>query len=163
MKRSALAAIAALAVACSAPGSDPRYVETTLPDRASFPPVAQLLVHRCGTLDCHGTRYRNFRLYGDEGLRLAATDRPLSPPTTVAEIDQDYEAVVGLEPELVAAVVADHGASPERLTVVRKARGTESHKGGALWAAGDDQDACLTSWLAGAVDAGACTRALSIR
>ena len=37
--------------------------------RRTFPPVAELLVVRCGSLDCHGTAARNLRLYGSAGLR----------------------------------------------------------------------------------------------
>lgn len=154
------AAIAiALATACSSPGTDPR-APATVPDRASFPPVADLLVHRCGTLDCHGTRYRNLRLYGYEGLRLAPGDKPSAKPnTTTAEYDEDFTSVIGLEPEVMSEVVASGGANPERLTLVRKARGAEDHKGGAQMKEGDDQDRCLTSWLAGHTDAAACTNA----
>jgi hypothetical protein len=147
-------------VGCSTPPEDGRYIQRP-PDRASFPPVASVLVHSCGTLDCHGTLYRNLRLFGSEGLRLSSTDRPLVPPcTTAAEIDQDYTSVSGLEPEMMGEVVADHGAHPERLTLVRKARGLESHKGGILMREGDDEDRCLTSWLSGSTDTDACRRAL---
>ena len=146
--------------ACSTP-SDTRVVATP-PDRTTFPIVAEYLVHRCGSLDCHGTRYRNLRLYGREGLRWSPNDRPYVTPTTSDEVEQDYQSVVALEPEIISAVVADHGAHPERLTLVRKARGTESHKGGALVREGDAQDVCLTSWLAGKVDDAKCTEALAI-
>jgi hypothetical protein len=152
---------AALTAGCSVPPSDSRYVQTSLPDEASFQPVAQLLSFRCGTADCHGTVYRNLRIYGSSGLRWSASDRPLVPPCdTTDEIDQDYLSVVGLEPATMSAVVADHGADPERLTMVRKARGTEAHKAGTIWAEGSDPDVCLTSWLAGAVDRQACTTAI---
>lgn len=124
-------------VACSTPQSDVRVVES-VPDRASFPPVADLLVHRCGSLDCHGTTARNLRLFGSIGLRLSPTDRPVSKgQTTVAEYDEDYASVIGLEPELTSAVVTAGGTNPERLTFLRKARGTEHHKGNTLWQAGD--------------------------
>jgi hypothetical protein len=93
-------------------------------------------------------------------LRLAPTDVPGGRATTTDEIDADYQSVIGLEPEILAAVVQDGGARPERLTLVRKARGTEHHKGGALITPGDAQDRCLTSWLAGAVDESACASAL---
>jgi hypothetical protein len=66
--------------------------------------------------------------------------------------------VIGLEPELLSQVVADQGRRPERLTIVRKARNLEHHKGGKLFSAGDDRDRCFTTWLAGAVDAAACQR-----
>ena len=153
--------MACIVAACASPASDGRFVET-LPDRASFPAVAQLLDRRCGTLDCHGSRARNMRLFGSEGLRLAAGDRPLLPVcTTSAEVDEDYASVVGLEPEIMTQVVLAHGADPSRLTMVRKARGTESHKGYTVWAAASDEDTCLTSWLAGALQTDACARALS--
>ena len=29
--------------------------------KAQFPPVASMLSRRCGTIDCHGSKYRNFR------------------------------------------------------------------------------------------------------
>jgi hypothetical protein len=158
----ALAAAIACLVACAAPpSSDPRFV-ATLPDRASFPPVAALLEHSCGSLDCHGTVSRNLKTYGNTGLRLGPGNLPSAlTATTDAEIDQDYESLVGLEPEVMSAVVAAHGASPERLTFVRKARGAESHKGGVLMQAGDDSDACITSWLTGTTDAAACARAVA--
>lgn len=154
-----IAFVAALS-ACTLPAADGRFAPD-LPDRASFPEVAQVLVRHCGTLDCHGMQGRNLRLYGSEGLRWAASDQPLAPPcTTVAEIDQDYDSVVGLEPELMSAVVADGGAHPERLTLVRKARGAEAHKGGAPLREGDDADQCMTSWLASQTQTDACLRAL---
>jgi hypothetical protein len=155
-----IAAIATL-LACSTPPSDARVVAVA-PDSVSFPPVAQLLVHSCGTLDCHGTKYRNLKIYGNTGLRLAASDHPTAQsPTTADESNADYESVVGLEPEILSAVVSEGGASPDRLTFVRKARGQEDHKGGAVVQVGDDQDRCITSWLAGSADANACARALT--
>ena len=76
-------------------------------------------------------------------------------------MDQDYESVVDLEPETMSAVVAAGGANPQQLTMVRKARGTESHKGGQIWTQGDDSDTCLTSWLAGSVDTSACASGMA--
>jgi len=148
--------------ACSAPPSSGPYVAQALPDSASFPPVAELLVVRCGSLDCHGQVGRNLRLYGSAGLRWSSTDRPLVPVCdTTDEVSQDYESVVDLEPETMSAVVASGGASPEQLTMIRKARGTEAHKGGKIWSEGDDSDTCLTSWLAGSANAGACASGVS--
>jgi len=163
MTRRLLAHVTFVALAgCSTPPSDGRYVQQALPDRTSFPPVAQLLVVRCGSLDCHGTPVRNLRIYGSAGLRWSPGDRPLVPLCdTQDEVDQDYESVVGLEPETMSAVVAAGGANPEQLTMVRKARGTEAHKGGQVWAQGDDSDTCLTSWLAASADANACARAMA--
>ena len=70
-----------------------------------------------------------------------------------------YRSLVGLEPTVMSAVVDGHGAHPELLTFVRKARGLEAHKGGSLITPGDDQDVCITSWLAGQTDLNACSSA----
>jgi hypothetical protein len=132
--------------ACSAPSADSRFVATA-PDRASFPLVADLLVHRCGSLDCHGKVERNLRLYGFSGLRLSPTDRPnvsTKTTTTAEEYDADYLSVVGLEPELLSQVVQQNGANPERLTLLRKALGTEAHKGEVLFTEGDDHSCYLS-------------------
>jgi hypothetical protein len=154
----ALAAVLVVAAACST--ATQGTVTVSGPDRTTFAPVAQALVHRCGTLDCHGTAYRNLRIYGNEGQRLSPTDRPLVPGcTTTAEVDGDYAALVGLEPEAMAQFVAAGGAAnPESLLFVRKALGIELHKPGAIVAAGSDFDTCVRSWLLGAVDAAACAR-----
>ena len=151
-------------VACSTPATDPRFVGPE-PERASFEPVADMLVRNCGTLDCHGTAFRNLRIYGNGGLRwdkdpTASDASPsLLGKTTKLEYDEDYRSVIGLEPELTSKLFAERGASPERLTLVRKGRGQEAHKGGAVFPTGDPRDVCLTSWLAGAVDAAACAQA----
>jgi hypothetical protein len=156
----AIAAALALLAARCATSADSRYSPTGLPDRAFFPAVSDVLEHRCGSLDCHGSPRRNLRLYGNEGLRLDPTSRPSSKPnTTAGEYDANFEAVVGLEPELTSAVVSAGGAQPGRLTLVRKARGSEAHKGGSQFVEGDDQDNCLTSWFAGHTDTAACLRA----
>jgi hypothetical protein len=147
---------------CAAQPADDARTEVVGPDRASFDVVSTFLDRRCGSLDCHGVRYRNLRMWGRDGMRLAAGDVPGGAVTSPAEIDATYLSVVRLEPEIMNAVASDHGAEPERLTFVRKARGTERHAGGALVVVGDDQDRCITSWLANATDAAACTRAAAI-
>jgi hypothetical protein len=160
-----LAALAPLVVVgafgCSGAPNDAR-IGIDAPDRASFDHVGMYLEHRCGSLDCHGNRQRNLQLWGGEGMRLAPeagiTGDPLD--TTPEELDASYRSIVGLEPAVMSAVVHGHGAQPNLLTFVRKARGTESHKGGALIKPGDDQDKCIASWLKGAVDDDACTNAL---
>lgn len=156
--------LALTVVACVTASSDSRVVET-VPDRASFEPVSDLLDHRCGTLDCHGVSYRNLRIYGREGLRFAPDARPSSRTeapfgTTVAEYDATYQSLVSLEPEAMSAVVSEGGASPERLTFVRKARGVEEHKGLGIWKEGDPEDICVTSWLRGRTDVALCKQAL---
>jgi hypothetical protein len=162
-RRTILAGLSfAVVGACSIPPSDARYTPQDLPGQADFPPVAELLVVRCGSLDCHGTPARNLRLYGSAGLRWSPGDRPLVPPCdTQDEVAQDYESVVDLEPETMSAVVAAGGTDPQELTMVRKARGTEAHKGGPIWTQGDDSDTCLTSWLAGNTNESACASGLA--
>lgn len=163
--RFALALVAASAVAACVTASADSRIVPNLPDRASFAPVSDLLDHRCGTLDCHGVTYRNLRIYGREGLRFAADARPSSgpAPTTVAEYDATFQSLVALEPETMSDVVALGGANPEKLTFVRKARGTEDHKGLALWQQGDAADLCVTTWLAGHTDVALCAQALAAK
>ncbi len=128
--------------------------------------VGDYLNHRCGSLDCHGQVGRNLRIWGCEGMRLDPSAIPGcsvpqgGSPTTPAEHQATYRSLVGLEPEVMSTVVQDHGAHPELLTFVQKARGEEAHKGGALITPGDPQDVCITSWLAGQTDQNACANAL---
>jgi hypothetical protein len=162
------AALAPLTASCADVPADGR-IGVTAPNgsEAAFGPVADYLDHRCGTLDCHGQIGRNLRIYGCEGLRLSPGDVSICSrnaggrPTTPAEHQATYRSLVGLEPTVMSAVVADHGEHPELLTFVRKARGLESHKGGALITPGDDQDICITSWLAGQTNLTACSNALA--
>jgi hypothetical protein len=126
-------------------------IELLAPPRANFESVADAMQPHCGTLDCHGQAGRNLRLFGGKGLRLAADANPYAGDTTPAEYDATFWSVVGLEPETLTAVVQQHGADPERLSLIRKARGHERHKGGTLMTAGDPLDQCLLSWLVGAV------------
>ncbi len=159
MSRLRLLVLLAL-TACSTPPADSRYTQLALPDPSAFPPVAELLVVRCGSLGCHGTVARNMRLYGAAGLRWSSGDRPFAPPCdTPDEVAQDYGSVVGLEPETLSEVAA--GADAGALTMVRKARGTEAHKGGQVWTQGDDSDTCLVSWLAGHPSTTSCATGLA--
>ena len=161
--RAALGAGLALAAVLSCSTPDP-HAETPViaPTEASFGPVATYLEHRCGTLDCHGTRYRNLRIWGQDGMRLSIGDIPGGTQTSPAELDATYQAIVQLEPEILAEVTAQHGAQPERLTLVQKARGLSKHAGGTILAAGDPRDRCIVSWLSGATDDTACSDALSL-
>jgi hypothetical protein len=122
-----------------------------VPTEAGFASVVAPLDYSCGSLDCHGQAGRNLRLYGRQGRRLDPSDVPCGAETTDAEISADYESVIGLEPELMAAVRRDGGRNPERLTLIRKARGTEKHTGGVVFARGSDGDQCLVNWLSGDV------------
>jgi hypothetical protein len=158
---------AAGAGACS--GVQQQRIGINGPDssEAAFGPVADYLEHRCGTLDCHGQPGRNLRIWGCNGMRLKFYDIPLPLLTcnalpslaTPEEHQATYRSLVGLEPSVMSFVVGLHGQQPELLTFVRKARGLESHKGGQLITPGDDQDTCITSWLAGTTDIDACRAA----
>ncbi len=178
----ALASLAAPA-ACVSLGQDADARTTINPPAGGvdgFKPVGRFLVHRCGSLDCHGEVGRNLRLYGEYGLRLDAGDVPSGGLTTDDEYDADYQSVVSLEPEIMnqivaefanvtlSAVIDDPSANPaSQLTLFRKPTGIEAHKGGMLIFPGDpstgtpadDQAHCLTSWLASAVDMTACQNA----
>jgi hypothetical protein len=140
-------------VSCSPP-SDGR-ISIVAPSEALFPPVADLMAYRCGSLDCHGSIARNFIIWSCDGLRL---DQDAAPGcrnqggtnTSNDEYDATYRSLVGLEPLVMSQVVASGGADPELLTFIRKARGEEDHKGGTLWKPGSLDDQCATQWLAGA-------------
>lgn len=72
--------------------------------------VSRFLERRCGTLDCHGRPERPLRIYGSLGLRLPndAGLRPTTGDTSNDEVTANYEAVVGLQPEVMTRVVAAH-------------------------------------------------------
>lgn len=142
---------------CSLPQNDGVF-DLMVPDRAVFPKVADALQPSCGTLDCHGQRGRNLRLYGGRGLRLDPKGNSADEGTTDAEYQASFASLVGLEPEALDAVVHSGGLDLERLSLVRKARGTELHRGGVQMLPGDPLDRCLTSWLSGHVHAESCTR-----
>jgi len=133
--------------------SQPR--ELAIPSRVEFKRVGDATQLHCGTLDCHGQIGRNMRLYGHYGLRLDPNDNPLEAPTSPAEYDASYWSVVGLEPEALSKVIADF-AKLETLTLIRKARGIEKHKGGQLMTEGDSLDRCIVGWIIGAFEADAC-------
>ncbi|HEY8079182.1 MAG TPA: hypothetical protein VIF62_33855 [Labilithrix sp.] len=179
-----------LAVACaSAPDKDER-VETLKPpfEQKSFEHFNSYVGHQCGTIDCHGSRYRNMRIYGALGLRLAGNDCTLATvpgvanaPCTPGDVNADpsvekrellpqskdserlasYLSITGLEPEILDAVVRDHGANPERLTFMRKAYGDENHKGFNLVERGSPGEKCLLSFFAGAIDTDSCDAPLN--
>ena len=157
--RLAVGALTALgAIGCGSDLNDTNADPTgylAVPPRVGFEAVADAMQMHCGTLDCHGQVGRNMRLYGQYGLRLDPTFDPLNEPTSDAEYNATYESVAGLEPEAMSRVVR-HVAAPDTLTMIRKPRGTELHKGGQLDVQGDPLDTCLVSWVTGAIDMNAC-------
>lgn len=118
-----------------------------------------LLVARCGSIDCHGSVYRNYRIFGYGGARLDPTHRPDAPDTTNEELSLDYDATVGVEPERTRAV-AKGSEPPERMTLVRKARNSEEHVGGERLPKGSAGDKCLVGFLRDEPDKDACVDAL---
>ena len=142
---------------CSSPNAEAR-TDAIGPDATQFAYVAPVLVRRCGSIDCHGSRYRNMRIYGYGGQRLGPNAKTPDSPKSVTAEEQaaTYDSVVGLEPEIMRDVVQSGGAGPERLTFVRKGRGEEDHKGNQRITKGDNSDRCITSWLANNVDKAAC-------
>jgi hypothetical protein len=179
----ALGVLAALTLGCVGdPGSQvnvdnaPRFGV----NGDDFRPVSDVLERRCGNVDCHGSQYRAMRIYGKYGLR-----RPELPEnrmafevttgydyetyysggieTTVAELSDNYDSVVALEPVLLREVIAreskstaelpcpysssDSTMTPECLTLVRKPRLQEKHKGGKIWDESDKGDQCITLWI----------------
>lgn len=126
------------------------------PSQNNFPDVSDALQQSCATLDCHGQAGRALRIYGYGGLRLASVDTPLGDPTTDLEYAASYESLVSLEPETLTKVVTWQ-ADPNQLSLVRKARGLEHHKGGQRVVPGDALDRCIVLWLTNNFDANSCT------
>ena len=137
-------------------------VQLQAPSRNDFPPVSDALQLRCATLDCHGQVGRNLRIYGYGGLRLSATQSPLDFPTVDAEYQASYDSVVSLEPEALSQVVTLE-ADPNSLSMIRKPRGLEHHKGGQEMRAGDALDRCIVLWLQNKADAAPCTEVVEAR
>ncbi len=154
--RGACALLTLVAAGCAGPANPTERV--TIATRARFELVSGVLGARCGSLDCHGQVGRSLRIYSQLGLRLDANEFPGLDAGVVSEgeVLANYWASVSLEPDTMALVVSDQGRDPERLTLVRKARGSENHKGGAAIAAGSAADHCILSWLSSDVDDTAC-------
>ena len=148
----ALVGLAAAGLSCTGVvGGAPPDFALAAPSAVGFEHVADAMQPSCGTLDCHGQRDRNLRLYGGRGLRLDPAHDSSDGETEPAEYEANYWSVVALEPELLATVTTEGGRDPERLILIRKGRGTTRHKGGALMKPGDDLDQCITEWLKGNV------------
>ncbi len=140
----------AFMAACSGPSAG--AIGLVAPSESSFPPLADYMDHRCGSLDCHGNSQRNLVMWGCDGLRLESAEAAAGDclnGTTDDEYEASYRSLVGLEPAVMTQVVQSGGKDMDLLTFVRKARGEESHKGGVLITPGDAQDTCIALWLAG--------------
>ncbi len=81
-------------------------------------------------------------------------------PTSDAETEANRLSACGVEPDLMSEVV-NTNADPATLTLVRKPRLSEAHKGGRIWAEDSPAgDKCLTTWIAGSVDVASCNAEL---
>jgi hypothetical protein len=175
-----------VAGACASHPDETRYtyVGPIDPDHALAPdyPTYKLgpdkyLGKRCGTLDCHGQLGRGMRIFSQTGLRafdassggyfpnVSGFTNPGTPPTSNAETEDEVRAnfisVVGLEPEVMGAVIAEGGVNPKRLLLLKKPLALESHKGGRIMVDESDNGyKCLTSWIGGGtLDQAACDTA----
>lgn len=170
MRLLALLPMTALLVACSS-------VDTSTYDHLKGPafgtegddfrPVSSVIERRCGTLDCHGSLARPMRIYSQFGLRKHIDKNPDAgeyypgglEATTLDELTDNYDSMCGLEPEKLNLVVSKK-AAVDTLTLVRKPRLAEKHKGGLVWNKGDDGDACVINWLTGTGDTSPCAEEL---
>jgi hypothetical protein len=177
-----VAVIAAGLTSCGGPDAGQLTVDCPPSDPGTFRLVSTVLEARCGTLDCHGSSFRPLRIYGRSGLRRPETPESLAGAvdpgtsadytqyftggaiaTTNAELIDNARAACGLEPEKIAefrAAVAEGNANvldlAGELTLIRKARLREKHKGGLIWDQGTPGDQCLVSWLTGTINNGKC-------
>ncbi len=131
------------------------------PPAADWPVVSAVLEHDCGTIECHGAPSRPLRIYGRNGTRASKDSAVGVEATTDEELAHNRDSVCGLEPELMTAVAAGD-AEIEALTVVRKPRLFEAHKGGRVWVDDSHGLACFASWLGGTVDVGECETQLQL-
>jgi hypothetical protein len=149
--------ILALAFTPACSGVDQGVIATQGPSTTNFANVNTALALRCGSLECHGTKFRNMRVFGYGALRLRPEDAP-DVDTRPEEVLATYQEIVGLEPELMNTVAREK-VNPQRLSLIRKSQGFDNHKGGLRLRAGSDFERCLFSWLAGGVDVPACQKA----
>jgi hypothetical protein len=150
----AIAAIALLAGAASAASCAKDLnarVSDQCPSKDVFEnSVSGYMERRCATLDCHGSPARPMRLFGQYGLRhLDETNYAGGKPTTQKELDSNYAAVCGVEPEKMNDNVTNLGNSADQLLMIKKARGLEKHKGGKVVNEADHGDNCMLGWLRG--------------
>ncbi len=161
-----------LVTSCSIPDASRMTIVggTTGPNESLYAQyVDPYLARRCATLDCHGQIGRPLRLYSQLGLRQS--DAGFYTPgevtgftgiaTTPEEKQANYEAVVGLQPEVMAQVVADLGNDSERLLILLKPLMLIPHKGGKIINPGTGTAAdtdpttlgydCINDWLGGGV------------
>ncbi|MSP25188.1 MAG: hypothetical protein EXR75_08490 [Myxococcales bacterium] len=150
------------------------------PTLEQFKTVSPLMEQRCGSLDCHGSLARPFRVYGVRGLRFVDILNPdqalelVDPelvrangsypgtggkPTSEAEYTQNWRSACALEPEKLTQVTRGE-LDPDALLLLKKPLGVEGHKGAAVFIKGSSDYVCITSWLDGEVSESECALAL---
>jgi len=166
-RRLFLAAVATTLIGCFSE-AELGSAQALCPPADDFRAVNNVLERRCGTLDCHGSLYRPFIVFGQTAYRrpdLSQVDNPNYFPggleaTTDYEVQGTYESACGLEPEEMDAVIRGEGEA-EALSIVRKPRLQSKHKGGRIWGAGTTAgDRCILTWLTGSLEKEACKKEL---
>jgi hypothetical protein len=142
-----------------------------LPDKNEFinGEVSTFMEKRCGSLDCHGQVGRPLRIYSDWGLRYRSENdgQRVKGPTTPEEKNENYYAVVGLEPDLLADSVLTGGAYVD-FQLIKKpldsSGGGINHKGGPVIRVGDGDPGwrCLHGWIRGEPSKDKCLEASKI-
>lgn len=132
--------------------------------------VSAMMEARCGGLDCHGQVGRPLRIYSQRGLRLATppegdpTLRDIRP-TTPEERLENYQSVIGLEPEGLNDTVASGGQYVDHQLLLKPLDDESSfgvrHKGGPVLqpTPNDPGWQCLFGWVRGEPNRQACTDA----
>lgn len=146
-------------IGCASPGqSRSEIVGPAAPEPGAIWEVGDAVINTCGSLECHGTKLRSLRVFGFGSLRLDVSNQPGGSGTTDAEYTETYRGLIGLEPELTTLVTREKSGFT-RLTIVRKARGLDNHKGGAPMKSGSPFEDCFLGWLASSPDPNACRAA----
>jgi len=152
-------AVASALVACGSSAGGPSSAEPAPSSSAAAPDFAtyqanvdQVLARGCGTLDCHGSATRPYRIYGSSGLRMPTeASGPLASgrqPTTADETRANYDALIALDAEELGRVVATQD-DPTRWRFFREALALDPHEGGAVMAEDDPRFRCVVGWLRG--------------
>jgi hypothetical protein len=155
-----LGGFAALALSCaSKPDSSSQpSLQVADVDPAGFRDnVEPVFERRCASIDCHGQVSAGMRLYSEDGLRLPNSDNLAagSGPTSVDEINANYIALVGLQPELITSLMANPGRTADdvrHLLILAKPLQLERHKGGPALLLGEPAEECIEIWLLGQME-----------
>jgi hypothetical protein len=141
------------------------------PDKEEFinHGVSAMMESRCGGLDCHGQVGRPLRIYSQRGLRFATPqeDDKLRDerPTTLEERRENYQSVIGLEPEGLNDTLASEGRYVNHQLLLKPLDDASEvgvrHKGGPVLQANANDPGwqCLFGWASGKPNRQACSDA----